>query len=116
MTRQLLERIFPWLLTDDGVSGADVVEVIRQWHESLPAGLQQAHCDYCGAPNMPAGKHESRCPVPRWATIAYEMLALIAPYHRNDGRWPWCESCHSWHHPDNPTCKEIDELPTTPRS
>lgn len=19
--------------------------------------------------------------------------------------WPWCESCRSWHHPDNPTCK-----------
>lgn len=24
--------------------------------------------------------------------------------------WPWCDACHSWHHPHNPTCRYRDPL------
>lgn len=24
-----------------------------------------------------------------------------------EGAWPWCEACRSWHHPDNPTCFKL---------
>jgi hypothetical protein len=25
------------------------------------------------------------------------------------GAWPWCEACNSYHHPSNPTCVFIDK-------
>lgn len=29
---------------------------------------------------------------------------------KTDIAWPWCEACHSWHHPENPTCRFRDPL------
>lgn len=31
----------------------------------------------------------------------------------DDGSWPWCEACNSWHHPRNPTCKKLRAKLTT---
>jgi hypothetical protein len=31
------------------------------------------------------------------------MPALDA-INTNEGAFPWCDACKSWHHPDNPTC------------
>lgn len=39
----------------------------------------------------------------------------IASIHRKASNFPWCETCKSWHHSENPTCrrladKAIDEI------
>ena len=36
----------------------------------------------------------------------YHLYASRLMEHEEDGSWPWCEACKSYHHPQNPTCKE----------
>lgn len=37
--------------------------------------------------------------------IQYKLYASRLMDEEEDGSWPWCEACKSYHHPKNPTCK-----------
>jgi hypothetical protein len=31
-------------------------------------------------------------------------MPTLDAINTNDGSWPWCDACKSWHDPNNPTC------------
>jgi hypothetical protein len=34
-------------------------------------------------------------------------LGRLLPASSDDGSWPWCDACQSYHHPKNPTCFKL---------
>lgn len=43
-------------------------------------------------------------------TKAVKKAIVFIPFDenglQNDGSWPFCGECNSYHHPDNPNCKK----------
>lgn len=41
-----------------------------------------------------------------WNSNRTQCLLYASKYTQHDIAWTWCESCQSYHHPQNTTCKE----------
>jgi len=58
---------------------------------TIAAGMRPDTCDHCKR--------------------VLEGTQSTCPFHYRDDKngFPWCESCRSYHHPDNPTCAALSE-------